>query len=835
MSIQFIDFTTGGATGDTNDTNQAAVRPATDGEAATAATVNRMPENLRTRTEAIRSAINELKYLSDADRAFVLTGGGTATNPLTWNSTTGVLTAYTNVVLRPFLSPMASTRSSVTLTNAIAPNDAFKLAFNANGPRAYSGGNEYVVEFVTGASFSVVASGTPVRKFTVTYVSGTTVTGLVALLAANATLIANNVAATVTNGGAQTAAPPAGVHRFSGALDAERHEISPAALATFFATVGNRLTADGDTLGVYFPSLYSGTGAGRKESVPDYGNGAGTPNVLVGVSGQLFNLRLNPEYVPYALPLCTRSGDDLVFLNGASISANGTLASLSAGFVQRSGDLMTGQLRFDFGAAFNNSEEGIVNVTVPAGTVDDAYGVLVTVNDSGGGIKVNKGAGQGSAVTVNHGGGDPAIYIYNGGAGTTLSISSVAAGAAEVVSINSNNGAATLKSLNTGSGVALEVRKSTVGAVPANTVAYIEGGVNHTGLRVRSPSTSTVPTFGIDVVAPIGAGIAHAGIKTTSTEGSNAPGGYNSVGLLCLSQGTTPGAAIVAQEWTTSGPVAALLVTGKPGADGTLLHVKNQSATVTGDYSLLLLEVAHLAGNNGVGLWVSTEHDDDEAIRIAGRSSFGVTSNAVAAVTVSQGGTAAALTVTQTGVPATGAIDVTLPLGGNVLRVNAGTRALNLRPEAAVPTGDGVVGTNTRGFWRGDLGSVNGAAVTAGEDYEMAYRGTIAAGQEFGGSWYVDFHGKMHIDVRTAVLASTWSPSNATPLNLADFGIGYRPNQAQFGLCFGFDASGVGRVVAAGIGPDGVLFVSNVSGGTYTGITTISGLHLTYSLDAFGW
>jgi len=503
MGIQFIDFTTGGATGDTNDTNQAAVRPIADAEAAVAAAFNRMPENLRTRTEAIRSAINELKYLSDADRAFVLTGGGTATNPLTWSSASGVLVATTNLVLRPFLSPMASTRSSVTLTNALAPNDAFKLAFNANGPRAYSGGNEYLVEFVTGASFSVVASGTPVRKFTVTYVSGTTVTGLVALLAANATLIANNVAATVTVGGGQAAAPPAGVHRFSGALDAERHEVSPAALATFFATVGNRLTADGDTLGVYFPSLYSGTGAGRKESVPDYGNGAGTPNVLVGVSGQLFNLRLNPEYVPYALPLCTRSGDELVFLNGASISANGTLAGLSAGFVQRSGDLMTGQLRLDLAAAFNNSEEGIVNVTVPAGTVDDAYGVLVTVNDSGGGIKVNKGAGQGSAVTVNHGGGDPAIYIYNGGAGTTLSISSVAAGAPEVVAINSNNGAATLKSLNTGSGVALEVRKSTVGAVPANTVAYIEGTPTHTHLRIKATGVAVAsPGAGIYVDTP---------------------------------------------------------------------------------------------------------------------------------------------------------------------------------------------------------------------------------------------------------------------------------------------------------------------------------------------
>lgn len=539
MGTNFIDFDTTGVTPALNDTNAASVSPYADGETATATVFNRPVDIIRARTEVIRELLNNQKYLNDADRAFLVTGGGN----IVWDGPTdgspvgtGIFTIDAAVSVRPFMTLggaqlgkratcLVDGPGTDTLAFAFSTASAATHAYGSGTGTSHIGGNEYSIKFVLGGVFGVVLGGSPANDITVTLVSGTTTTALATAMNAHAVFTGLGLVATPTGTagitvisdtpGANTL--PASRQRLLGALDAERHVISVSDVSTFFATPANVL-AKGDVVGIWYDSLFDGAGGGRLESVPDYGSGAGTDNTGLGV-GQLFNLRVNPEKAPYSIPLCTVEGNNLVFLNQVSVVPGQTQNGLSAGFVQRSGDTMTGGLSVDPTYLVGSALE----VTVPAeqspGTpVDDSCTALNIATGLANGVNITTSSGDGVPLQISNAGTSQALYIANTGANSALALVNSNAAAAAVQTITTNAAAAALKLLSThATGVAFIARTSNVLADPASTTAYIEGRHTDTLLELRpSGATGTVAAQALRIYTPTGSSTHGRGIYATS-------------------------------------------------------------------------------------------------------------------------------------------------------------------------------------------------------------------------------------------------------------------------------------------------------------------------------
>ncbi len=362
MSTQNVDFAAAspGSTLDTGEEEAASVRPYANGERAIAATFNRPIENLRTRTEILRDEVEDLKYLIDADRSVTASGGGA----MTWHGTvagggggTGVweLEALTSLTIRPFLAPLVSTIAQATIRDVVFKTIAVPVGA-IDPPRAYSGANKISVE-VTGTTSSVLGiavSGVPANNVLITVnthaVNGTTSQQLIDWLNAHvdaasfrnlgleAALLAGATGTDVFN--ADTAWVSTDKMTLSGATDAERHVVTAAGLAAFFAintpSAGVNKLIEGDVLCVYHPSLYNGAGGGRREAVP-------YPDDNTDADNNLFILRRFPEKQPYAIPVATVMDNELRLIDG-TILPKGVTSGLGGGFVQRTGDTMTGAL-----------------------------------------------------------------------------------------------------------------------------------------------------------------------------------------------------------------------------------------------------------------------------------------------------------------------------------------------------------------------------------------------------------------------------------------------------------------------------------------------------------
>lgn len=586
MARPFIDFSTPGATGDSDDTNQAAVKPVIDGDPANAATFNRMPENLRTRTEFIRQALNDLKYLADADKATLVTGGGTVSwggaSDITTNAVTGtgIFTTTADITVRPFMAPLFAKRAKVVIDGP--GTDTITVLVNSSGLQAYGSGlgtahidgNAYTITFALGGSFSAVLSGTPATDILVTFVSGTTTSALAALMAASATFIGLNLnvtssgtaAITVLSDTPSTNTLPASAQRLLGAVDAERHVITAGTLNTFFATVGNRL-ATGDTLAIYYDALFDNAGGGRREAVPNYGTGTGTDKTQVGISGSLFNLRLNPEKAPLAIPVCTVAGDALVFVNQVTILRGQDQNTLSSGFVQRTGDLMTGNLNIS--PTYIDVSEQALNIDIPAlqsfggGPVDQNTTALRIVAGGAAGIDLTKPSGAGAALKITHAGTDNAFPLASSGVGEVLHITStdVTAAYAQTILTASANAALHLETSHA-SGVALIARRSNVLSDPTGVTAYLEGKHTDAAILKIRPSGSTTGTAGIglDITAPAG---------TTGLEG---------LAVQIAASGTTRGLVVVNDNNTATKPAVAFVTGPSEDATGFALQVKGRAS-----------------------------------------------------------------------------------------------------------------------------------------------------------------------------------------------------------------------------------------------------------------
>ena len=336
MATQTVDFAQTGATLDTGEKDAASIRPIVNGEPAIQATFQRPMENLRHRTEVLRDAVEELKYLADADRALILQGGGEVSWGGAKSAGTGVFSITEDLILRPFMSPATSTAAKATIRDMLF---ATKLTGSVV-PRAYSGANEINVQLTgsDGATLSAVVSGTPANNLVITLdtnaSNGTTRENLFDYLAGLTpgalAFQALGLALSFASGTGTTIICNDGVfvdsdtQTLSGAVDAERHLISAAGLLALFVDVDNAMF-DGDVLAIaYEDGLTNSVYGGRRQSLED------APEDSANVDGNLFLLRNHPERLPYALPIATVVGDSLRFVDG-SIVLTGIPSALTGG------------------------------------------------------------------------------------------------------------------------------------------------------------------------------------------------------------------------------------------------------------------------------------------------------------------------------------------------------------------------------------------------------------------------------------------------------------------------------------------------------------------------
>jgi len=350
MSKELIDFTYGGpTTGDDGErgdgsTGVAAIKPLLDGNPATAATYNRPPENLRHRSEVLRTGLEDQRYLQDSDMHWIISAGladGSAVAaPIptitAFNIANGTFTISDPIVIQPLNTTDTDKKEAVTygFPSGIGAGEITVTSLRY----AFELGNQLKIVFVPTAPASIVAGVHGKCDLTVTGTNGHVLSfqfasddtcdvddfaTLFALPAYIVVLTAAGFSCSTAGVGATLVTvadfdPPGSLpfeYELAGNADRELHRITAAVINAFFAVPANAM-ADGDTLALFFNDLVDplGGNTGRRERVP----GTGMTDVT---AGELFITSHTPEWIPGAIPLCKRIGNSLLFLDGTLCTA----------------------------------------------------------------------------------------------------------------------------------------------------------------------------------------------------------------------------------------------------------------------------------------------------------------------------------------------------------------------------------------------------------------------------------------------------------------------------------------------------------------------------------
>lgn len=320
------------ATLDTGTTAATAIRPILNGEVATQTTLQRPDENLRTRTEIVRTELEQLKYLSQADRAMVMSlEPVTPAGTITWNGTvagggggtgTFVLTAGKSLTTRPFLSPRVSTPGKI-INRGLKFQTNLTVAGPINPPRAYGSANKYNVQFVNQTGGPVTVTYDPLLfRFTVnTDTAVRTKTDVINAFNAAATSAGQGITATIDSGfGTDIFASgvtfiqgdPADYMVFAGAADAEIHQIQDTTFASFFTDPLNAME-ENDVLAIWYDDHTNGLFGGRQQSIIDSPE---APTISIIPVGSLFLARRFPERLHIAIPIATVTNNELLLADG---------------------------------------------------------------------------------------------------------------------------------------------------------------------------------------------------------------------------------------------------------------------------------------------------------------------------------------------------------------------------------------------------------------------------------------------------------------------------------------------------------------------------------------
>ena len=413
--------------GDSGQNTDASIQPIAGGEALWEDPLNRSPGNLRHRTEALRTAVDDLRYYADYDRALILRADAT-TFTFTQEDPTGDPGAYRlrmtggPLWVLPALTPGThsggrpggarmfvqngpewtayagnlgasdlSFTASSTYTGMRGYADADNLATEANGLSL--GANRLTITLVADAAraggvaaMSLAVTGNPAVNITITYgtLTPTTINDVIAKVNADETSqvtygLSHLVRASTSSSG--TSAPPAITNAvFQGAYDAEAHQVTLAALDGFFtaqdvATLAyhNRLQ-EGEGLALFFEAGPVERGlsvpkGGRRQSIYDLPNdkeGDNDPNTAPATGWNLFNTGREPEKIPGSVPIGKMKDGRFIFIDGTIVGT--TPISLSES------DVTMNRLAAQSGTTGASliGYGGSVNWQIPAGTVENA-------------------------------------------------------------------------------------------------------------------------------------------------------------------------------------------------------------------------------------------------------------------------------------------------------------------------------------------------------------------------------------------------------------------------------------------------------------------------------
>lgn len=367
---ELTNFTQGS---DNGDDNSGSIQPIAGGEWASDITTDRPHENLRKRSEVIRSRLEELSYFADYDRALVLrsdlgfefqqtTSGGTSYRLNGFGS--GDLWVY------PSLTPgrlsggrlkggrVFSTQGGNWLPYAgtLLVND-LTLTCNSDfvGQRGYAdgttfdapstaltlGANGIKVQLVANSglagglgSLSAVWSGNPKRKVVITYgtaAPATQLSDVINFINSDTTSggtygLANFFRATTT-GSLSNPPPTIADGQVQGQYDSEAFQVTLAQLTAFFNISANQLS-EGEGLAIGFPpgpvELGAGAKGGRRQSIwdlPTNRTGGKSQNTTPAVSTNLFNTAREPEKIPGSIPIGKMINGKFVFIDGTTVDS----------------------------------------------------------------------------------------------------------------------------------------------------------------------------------------------------------------------------------------------------------------------------------------------------------------------------------------------------------------------------------------------------------------------------------------------------------------------------------------------------------------------------------
>ena len=308
------------------------IKPYTDGERAAASVFVRPPENLRNRTEVDRQELEALKYLSDTNIKWLISGTtGALGSPIPlitmWDHTTGLLQFADDIYIQPAVTPDVDKGTVHTWTfDDGVTSPAATLIFTGRLPAA-KGGDTPEIRLTYDTVNSGVCTLTPIGdpsnifEILVSDDGSVLVSTLVSLLLASGDF---GITYTIASGGNLNTAitssgpsyPTAQTYDSLGTYEREMHLLQPSTWNPWNAI---NPIADGDTVGIYFSELTdltdwfnpaATTAVGRRQK---YGASVGV------VAPDLFLSSVEPEKLPLCIPLCKRVGDDLFFLDGTVV------------------------------------------------------------------------------------------------------------------------------------------------------------------------------------------------------------------------------------------------------------------------------------------------------------------------------------------------------------------------------------------------------------------------------------------------------------------------------------------------------------------------------------
>ena len=416
--------------GDSGQNTDASIQPIAGGEALWEDPLNRSPGNLRQRTEALRTAVDDLRYYADYDRALILRADATtftftheapSADPGAYrlNMTGGplwvlpALTPGTHSGGRPGGARMfvqngaewtayagnlgasdISFTASSTYTGMRGYADADNLATEANGLSL--GANRLTITLVADAAraggvanMSLAVTGNPAVNITITYgtLTPTTINDIITRVNADINSQGTNfglshliyASKSASSDGLST--PPAITNAvFQGAYDAEAHQVTLAALNGFFTAQDaatsayfNRLR-EGEGLALFFEAGPVERGlsvpkGGRRQSIYDLPNsrrGGNDPNIAPSLGSNLFNTGREPEKIPGSVPIGKMKDGRFIFIDGTIVGT--TPISLSESDVTMN---RLASQSVTTGASLIGYG-GSVNWPIPAGTVENA-------------------------------------------------------------------------------------------------------------------------------------------------------------------------------------------------------------------------------------------------------------------------------------------------------------------------------------------------------------------------------------------------------------------------------------------------------------------------------